>query len=105
MKRINKKDLELIVRVLNTTAGTAMEYFEEYEEEGKKRWRPRPGHYCLDWAMGHPSLEQLEERGSRTVLHRGSKKDLYHRINAFIAGMREGQQIHSEGYGKQPERG
>jgi hypothetical protein len=88
--RITEKDLQQIVRVLNSTCGHAL---ENYSKDADGHYKPNPNVYHLDHAYGAVSLDQMMPTGTgvRSVLHRGTKRDLYHRISAMIDGVRAAQ--------------
>ena len=81
MDRITDKQLESTVAVINRMTGMP----EKPYENGKAN----PGCYHIDNAYGKVSLAQMsnEGGGTRTIIHSSSKRELYDRMHAFIAGL------------------
>ncbi len=91
--RITENDLRLAVEHLNDTAGTPQNIYSK-DENGEIQGNA--GCYHLDYANGGVSLVQMCEKsrhgqGVRTIIPRGTKRELYNQIMAYIMGMREGQ--------------
>lgn len=85
-QRINQKDLEQIVRVLNRRAGTPDEPYTDCE--------PNPGAYYVDAAYGAYALFQMMDDGStgaRTIIGRTNRRELYRQISALIDGIEIGR--------------
>ena len=80
MQRITQRDLEARVEHLNNITGF----------KGKVRYNTVGG-YILSYAYGGVELQRVVSDcgGIEDVLSSGhtTKKDLYNRINAYIAGM------------------
>lgn len=89
-RRITEKDLEQAVRVINTRLGLPLEPYT-HDEAGK--FKQNPNVYVLDHAYGGVALEQNmpdEGKGShgvRSVLGRGTKRELHKQLLGFIAGL------------------
>ena len=91
-ERITKDDLRGSVAYLNKLTGNST-YPWKTDDEGEHLRTdlgymiPNDGTFVLDWANGGVSLCTM---GGRTVLHRGTKRDLYNRLRAFISGVEAG---------------
>lgn len=85
MQRITQKDLEALVSRINTAANTPHESYTR----GKKG--ANVGCYHLNYAYGGVRLVQMANDGGgiRTISTGGygTKRDLYHQLQAFLAGM------------------
>ena len=88
MNRITLKDLEAVVRRINAITNSPP---EPYTKDGNGKYIANIGNYHLDGAYGGYALHRMHgESGSVTdVLRIGHtpKKDLYHAMHAFIAGL------------------
>ncbi len=91
MGQITKAHLEYKVRRLNKMTGNPVEPWGS--KDGKLR--ANIGNYHLCWAYGGVDLHQMDNQGGgvNTPLSCGctTKRDLANRIDAFISGVREGQ--------------
>lgn len=87
--RITEKDLRNLVRILNEETGNPTEY---YNSELKKC---NPGNFHLDIAYGGFALCQTcnTSGGSRNVIGRGTKSELYNQIHTFRAGIWYGKEL------------
>lgn len=87
--RINKSDLEQLVKELNTRKGYNTESYTKDPETGK--YIPSPNNYHLYWAYGGVALDQMGEKGSgtRRISHDGcgTKKQLYIFLVAYLDGI------------------
>lgn len=84
--RIKEKDLAILVKSINERLHTPV---EAYSREGGS-FVANIGNYHLDYAYGGLALYQMvSERGAVKDIFGGhfSKKDLYHRLLAFIEGL------------------
>jgi hypothetical protein len=81
--RITEKDLRNLVRILNEETGNPVEYVNS---ETRKC---NPGNFHLDIAYGGFALCQTvnDGGGSKNVIGRGTKAELYNQIQTFRAGM------------------
>jgi hypothetical protein len=85
--RITKKDLDQVVRVLNTITHNPTE--PHAKKDGKSSFNV--GHFCLDYAYGgvalyrivnaHGGVDDISRRGH------GTTRELYNYISAFIDGV------------------
>ncbi len=84
--RINQSDLYAVLNRINHTAGQNPEPWTK-QEDGKLR--ANVGTYVLDWAYGGVRLSQLtsEGGGERDITGRGTKRETYHRMHAFLRGL------------------
>lgn len=84
--RINKAHLENVLFHINDVTGNKPEAWTQ-NEEGK--WSANVGTYVLDWAYGGVQLAQLtsEGGGERNITGRGSKRETYWRMQAFLMGL------------------
>jgi hypothetical protein len=83
--RINKKDLETQVEILNEMTGNALKAWERTGDG----LRANIGTYVLDWAYGGVRLSQItgESGGQRDITGRATKAETYWRILAFRNGL------------------
>lgn len=90
--RITEKDLKNLVRILNEETGNPTEY---YNSELKKC---NPGNFHLDIAYGGFALCQTvnDGGGSKNVIGRGTKAELYSQIQTFRAGIWFERQQHEK---------
>ncbi len=88
MDRITDKHLQAAVDRINRTMGTPI---NPYERVMGQQWVAQIGNYHLSGAYGGKALHQMltEGGGIRDVFGCGhvSKRDLYNRLHAFIAGI------------------
>lgn len=84
--RVNKAHLENILAHINDVTGNKPNAWTR-GEDGK--WRANVGTYSLDWAYGGVQLVQLttEGGGQRNITGRGSKRETYWRMQAFLMGL------------------
>lgn len=82
MRRISKTDLEHRVRVLNDLFGVP---HEVYYRDDSGNYHRNKGTYSLDWCYGGVRLER--EGGSICISPRGTKREVYEWIGAYIAGI------------------
>jgi len=98
-QRITDGDLEQLVRVINKTMGFDLEPYGK-DEAGKFKQNPKV--YVLDHAYGGVALDQnMPDRGRgshgvRDILGRGTKRELYDKLSAFLRGIEVGQERTSE---------
>ena len=89
--RINQTDLENLLERINIAAGRNI---KPYSNDGT-RFHPNAGTYLLDWAYGGVRLSQMSMKegctGQRGITSRGTKRETYERMQAFLAGMKEQQ--------------
>jgi len=89
MMRVNKSDLEQLVKELNTKYGYEIEPYTKDPETG--RYEPSPHNYHLYWAYGGVALDQMAAKGSgtRRISHDGcsTKRKLYDFLIAYLEGM------------------
>lgn len=84
--------LQLRVDRLNKLTGHALTSYTKHED-GK--FLPNPGVYYIDMAYGGYQLEQMAEHdtGCSVVLSRGTKRELFDKLCAYINGIEVGQAI------------
>lgn len=84
--RINQTDLYAVLNRINRAAGKNLEAWTKHED-GK--YKANIGTYVLDWAYGGVRLSQLtsEGGGERDITGRGTKRETYHRMHAFLRGL------------------
>lgn len=84
--RINKAQLETVLAWINEATGHTTEAWTK-DESG--RYRSNVGTYALDWAYGGVALVQFcnESGGERNILGRGTKRETYNQMRAFLAGI------------------
>jgi len=87
MERINKSDLESLVKRINEKTGNSVERFKKVD--GKHR--SIPGHYYISGAYGGVELLQLCSEGGAvsSISHDGhdTKRKLYDFMRAFLDGL------------------
>jgi hypothetical protein len=86
MKRITIANLENLLTLINEAAGQNPEAWTK-DEAGQ--YRANVGTYVLDWAYGAVRLSQManESGGERDITGRGTKRETYHRMHAFLGGL------------------
>lgn len=84
--RINQADLYNVLRRINDTTGNQQEAWTK-QEDGT--FKANPGTYVLDWAYGGVQLAQLvnDGGGERNITGRGTKRETYHKMHAFLNGL------------------
>ena len=91
--RITQKDLECLRDRINETTGSPM---AAYTKQADGTFKGNIGHYCLDYAYGGVKLERFvnEHGGVETITTGGygTKRELYDKMQAFLAGIAEGKQ-------------
>ena len=90
MGRINNKDLDRVLTRINEATGQPTEAWTE--QDGK--WRANVGSYVLDYCYGGVRLSKLtsEGGGERDITVRGTKKECYYQMLAFLAGVEAGKE-------------
>ena len=88
--RITKQHLQNVLDAINLAAGQKVKPWAQ-DETG--RYRSNVGTYVLDWAYGGVALSQLtnESGGERDITKRGTKRETYHLMHAFLDGLYAGQ--------------
>lgn len=89
MARINMKQLEKVVWLLNDIAGTPQ---EQYTRGKDGKLTPNANCYHLSGAYGGWQLNQMcQGGGTRNVLHAGhqSKRVTYDLIHAYMSALRD----------------
>ena len=86
MDRITKKNLTHLLDLINTTTRHSTEAWAKGDDG---LWAANVGTYVLDWAYGGVRLCQLCNKGGgqRDVTRRGTKRETYHLMRAFLAGV------------------
>jgi len=84
--RIVNAQLTAVLALINETTGHSTEAWTK-DETG--RWTANVGTYVLDWAYGGVRLCQLcnEGGGQRDITRRGTKRETYNQMRAFLAGL------------------
>jgi hypothetical protein len=84
--RITKGNLENVLSQINTQSGAAA---EAWTQNAEGTWRANVGTYVLDYCYGGVRLGQLcnESGGQRDITYRGTKKETYYRMHAFLRGL------------------
>lgn len=86
--RITQKDLETVARRINLITGSPV---NPYEADDTGRLRAQIGNYHISYAYGGASLSRMVTDGGGTsdVLSCGhiTKRELYDRMQAYIAGI------------------
>jgi len=85
-QRITKKTLQSRIDLLNETLGYNI---EAWTKCANGRYRANPNTYVLGCAYGGYRLEQIcnDGGGARDISPRGTARETYDFINAFIAGV------------------
>ena len=88
--RITKQRLQDLLDRINQATGHKLEAWTQ-DETGRNR--ANVGTYVLDWAYGGVRLSQLtnEGGGERDITGRGTKRETYYRMHAFLDGLDAGQ--------------
>ena len=88
--RITKQKLQNVLDAINLAAGQKVEPWTK-DETG--RYRANVGTYVLDWAYGGVALSQLtnESGGERDITGRGTKRETYRLMQAFLDGLYAGR--------------
>jgi len=83
--RITKKHLQHQIDNLNAMFGYSL---QAYSKDADGKFKANPGTYVLDCAYGGYRLSQLcnESGGERDITPRGTARETYDNIRAFIAG-------------------
>ena len=84
--RINQADLYKVLSRINHATGNQQKGWTQ-QEDGT--FKANVGTYVLDWAYGGVQLAQLvnDGGGERNITGRGTKRETYHRMHAFLAGL------------------
>jgi len=84
--RIEKANLFAVLNRINDATGNRR---EGWTERGDGTFKANPGTYVLDWCYSGVRLAQLvnESGGERDITGRGTKRETYHRMHAFLAGI------------------
>tara|TARA_R110002020_G_scaffold243716_2_gene457245 strand:- start:590 stop:895 length:306 start_codon:yes stop_codon:yes gene_type:complete len=92
--RITQKDLENILDRINSIAGTDHEgtskgWIKNLEDG---TFKANVGAYVLDYAYGGVRLSQITSKGGgeRDITGRGTKKETYYNMLAFLYGFEAG---------------
>ena len=86
MDRITEKQLEAMVERINVRTGNPV---RPWCTDDPHNLRANIGNYHLDFAYGGVSLVQMigESGGERTIIGRGTKRELYNSICAYLDGI------------------
>jgi hypothetical protein len=86
MDRITKTKLQHVLDAINHAAGRKL---EPWTQDASGRYRANVGTYVLDWAYGGVRLSQItsEGGGERDITGRGTKRETYYRMHAFLDGL------------------
>ena len=92
--RITKRDLQNVLDRINEATGQKLEGWTK-DETG--RYRANVGTYVLDWCYGGVRLSQLvtPSGGERDITGRGTKRETYHAMRAFLAGLETASKGHA----------
>lgn len=84
-RRITDNDLEATVDLINGALGQSRKPYTPQADGTQKR---HAGTYVVGYAYGGVRLEQLcEGGGSRDVTGRGTKREVYDLMHAFLKGI------------------
>jgi len=91
--RITKRNLENVLSRINAQSGAAA---EAWTQNSDGVWRANVGTYVLDYAYGGVRLGQLcnESGGQRDITVRGTKREVYHMMHAFLRGLEAAEDNH-----------
>lgn len=83
--RITKKDLENVAEHLNHITGNPD---KPYYRDNDGKYHANIGCYVLDWAYGGVALDRISTEGGGVteIIGRGTKRETYYAIHAFIDG-------------------
>ena len=86
MERITESYLKALVARINKVCGTPP---KPYVKNAEGAFAPCLNCYHLDYAYGGVELIQMcsTEGAVKVILPRGTKRDLYNRMRAFLAGL------------------
>lgn len=87
MERITEKQLEAVVERLNRATDSPLASWTKTGAGIKANL----GNYHLDYAYGHVSLNRMVTGGGgvERILPGGTKRELYHQLHAYLAGIVE----------------
>jgi len=85
MDRITDKQLEAVVEQLNRATNSPLASWTKTPTGTKANI----GNYHLDYAYGYVSLNRMHNTGGGVarILPGGTKRELYHQLHAFLAGV------------------
>ena len=96
MNRITNKDLEIRIEFLNKITDSPLEYSTLVNAGGAEKYIININHYHIDGAYGGVKLVRtVNASGGIEVISRngfGTKRELYTFLNAYIDGIRLGQE-------------
>ena len=86
MTRITKQDLKKVLDRINKATDHKL---DAWTKDSTGRYRANVGTYVLDWCYGGVRLSQLcnEAGGERDITGRGTKRETYERMHAFLTGL------------------
>ena len=86
---VTKKDLQNVLDRINEATDQKS---EAWTKDSTGRYRANVGTYVLDWCYGGVRLSQLctEGGGERDITTRGTKRETYERMHAFLTGLEVG---------------
>jgi len=85
--RINKNDLEDMVKQLNEMLDCPLEPYSK-QEDGT--YKPNGNNYHLRWCYGMVGLDQMCDNGStgsRDITCLGTKREIFDKIHAMLKGI------------------
>ena len=86
-KRIHVRDLAAMSRLINKTLGQELDRYVRCTD-GSYSLIKSVGHYYVDYSNGGARLEQIcEGGGSRDISPRGTKRQTYEFMRAFLKGI------------------
>lgn len=88
--RVTQEDLDKIVLIINKTTKSPLEPWRREQNNLIQN----AGCFVLDYAYGGVCLERMSDKGQEKVIaDYHSKKELYEKLHAFLAGIECGQLI------------
>jgi len=91
-RRITKADLQNVLDRINEATGHTL---EGWTQNSAGRYRANVGTYVLDWCYGGVRLSQLstEGGGERDITGRGTKRETYNAMRAFLEGIHAAREV------------
>ncbi len=91
MRRINQANIDRGLDRLNETTGNPKEPYTRSDDEG--RFKCNIGCYTYSSQAGGVAIEQMVEGGGvRTIIDRGTKREVYEKLHAYLDGIDVGRE-------------
>lgn len=100
MERVSQRNIDRVLDRLNQTTGNPKDPYTKCDPSKKfpSGYRCNVGNYHYSSQAGGVAIEQMMEGGGvRTIIDRGTKREVYEKLHALIDGIDIGQRDRGRG--------